>query len=84
MNFTAEEYEDAIRNKREWEVVVRGLGTNTTDDSLFKFFKNNGIRIVQVNLLKNEQGATGIAFVLCINIEEKHKAIELGKRGMTL
>lgn len=53
MNFTADEYEDAIRNKRQWEVVVRGLGNNTTDDSLFKFFKNNGIRIVQVNLLKN-------------------------------
>ena len=51
---------------------------------LFKYFKNNGIRIVQINLLKNEMGATGTAFVLCLNLDEKNKAIELGRKGATL
>lgn len=29
-------------------------------------------------------GAIGTAFVLCLNLDEKNKAIELGRKGATL
>lgn len=53
MDFNAEEYEEAIYNKKNLEVVVRGFGSNVDEDVLFKYFKNNGLRIVQINLLRN-------------------------------
>lgn len=66
-------------------MIIRGLGSSSNEDTIFKYFKANNIRIVQIKLLENEMGnATGIGFVLCVNLEEKRKALDLGRMGASI
>jgi RNA recognition motif-containing protein len=68
IEFTAEEYENAVFNRQNLEVVVRGLSYSVDEDMLFKFFRNSNIKIVQVKLLRDDMGSSrGLAFVLCLN-----------------
>ena len=55
---------------------MRGLQSNVDEIMIMKFFKNNNVRIINVHMPKDENGNhKGIGFVLCIDNQEKEKAL---------
>ena len=53
IDFTIEEYENAQYNKGKLELVVGNIPGNVTENVLIKYFKNNGVKIIQVHFVKN-------------------------------
>lgn len=81
VEFTNEEYENAIYNKNQLEVITRGLSLDVDQDMLFRFFKNNGVKIIQIHLLRDDRGnSQGLAFILTLNSEEKAKALGMSQQ----
>lgn len=69
IDFTTEEYENAIHHQKEWQVYVRGLGNDVDEDMLVRLFKNNEVKVIQVKMPRDQQGISqGYAFLLCLNL----------------
>ena len=77
-NYTPEQYEYATRNAKKLELVVRKLNYSSQESTILSFFRNNGVVILQVKLVRDNEGnSKGAAFILPINEEEKSKALQL-------
>lgn len=63
------------------EVVVKGFGREVEEDIIFKLFKSNSVKIVQVHMLRDDRGCNkGLAFVLCLNAKERESALEFNSK----
>lgn len=47
------DYREAMRNKKEWEIFIGSLPNNTDERELDDFFKEKGVRIANIRLLRS-------------------------------
>ena len=71
-------------NKHELEIFIGGVPYEMEEHTLRTFFKEKGVSLFLVRILKDEKGfSKGIGFALCENKENFEKAIQLnGSRFM--
>ena len=68
----------AMENKRELEIFIGGVPYEIEEPVLRDFFREKGVNLFLVRLLKDEKGfSKGIGFGLCENHEHFEKAIAL-------
>lgn len=67
-----------MRNKRDWEIFIGSLPSNSDERELEDYFRSKGIRITNIRILRNEQGESKcVAFGLCLDSESIKKALRL-------
>ena len=60
---------------------VRGLSEEVNEDTLVRFFRNNGVKALRAKIPRNEFGRSqNYAFVLLLNDAEKKKAIAMSNQ----
>lgn len=59
------------------EVYIRGFSSDADEDAILTLFKNNNVRAIQLKLPRDRGMVLGYGYLLCVNEEEKQKAIEL-------
>lgn len=47
---------EAMRNKRDWEIFIGSLPSNSDERELEDYFRSRGVRITNIRILRNDQG----------------------------
>ena len=74
----------AMDNKHELEIFIGSIPYEIEESVLKTFFKENGVNLFLVRILKDEKGfSKGIGFGICENHDHFEKAMKLnGSRFM--
>lgn len=69
---------EALRNKRDWEVFVGSLPANADEKELKEYFKSKKVKVANIRILRDDKGESKcVGFALCLNEESVERALRL-------
>lgn len=69
---------EALRNKRDWEIFIGSLPPNADEKELTEYFKSKKIKVANIRILRNDKGESKcVGFALCLSNEAVSKALSL-------
>lgn len=69
---------EALRNKRDWEIFIGSLPANADEKELKEYFKSKKIKVTNIRILRNDKGESKcVGFALCLSEDSVAKALQL-------